>query len=147
MNGRPIVLVVDDEQGIRDSLKRMLERQQYSVLLAGNGKEGLDALRTEKVNVVLTDLRMPGMDGMDLLKAARTVAPETEVIMMTAYGTVDTVVNPVKLGAYTFIKKPFKIGEIRHTVQRALKESALADQQEYLKKNTERRLGFGETRH
>jgi two-component system response regulator HydG len=133
MNGSPIVLVVDDEQGIRESLKRMLERQDYKVLLAANGKEGLDQLREHRVNVVLTDLRMPGMDGMDLLKAARTVAPDTEVIMMTAYGTVDAAVDAMREGAYDFITKPLKKAHILKTMEKALERQTLVMENQALR--------------
>ena len=79
MNPKACVLVVDDERGIRDSVKRMLEKQQYEVQVAENGKDALDILRQRKVNVMLTDLVMPIMTGMDLLKASRAVVPDTEV--------------------------------------------------------------------
>ncbi|MDY0004724.1 MAG: sigma-54 dependent transcriptional regulator [Polyangia bacterium] len=125
MNGTRAILVVDDEQGIRESLKRMLERESYQVHVAEDGRAGLDLLRREQVNVLLTDLRMPVMDGMDLLKAARTVAPDTEVIVMTAYGTVDVAVDAMRQGAYDFITKPLKKAHILKTVEKALERQAL----------------------
>src|SRR4051812_46782445 len=89
---RPTVLVVDDEPGIVDSLQKVFEREGLRVLTAGAGAQALEILRREPVSVLLTDLIMPGMSGMDLLKASRSVSPETETIMMTAYGTVENAV-------------------------------------------------------
>src|SRR5687768_9194593 len=102
------VLVVDDERGIVESLGKIFEREGITVLTATDGAAGLDVLRKHRVGVLLTDLMMPGMSGMDLLKAARTVAPETEVVLMTAYGTVETAVEAMKEGAYDFVTKPLK---------------------------------------
>ena len=96
------VVIVDDEQGIIESLAKIFEREGISVLTAGDGRAGLELLRKHRVAVLLTDLMMPGMSGMDLLKASRTVAPETEVVLMTAYGTVETAVEAMKEGAYDF---------------------------------------------
>jgi two-component system response regulator HydG len=87
MDLKACVLVVDDEQGIRDSVKRMLERASYEVYVAENGKDALDILRQHKVNVMLTDLVMPKMTGMDLLKASRAVVPDTEVVCARALTT------------------------------------------------------------
>ena len=85
----PTVLVVDDEPGIVDSLQKILERESLRVLGAGSGGEALDLIRREPVSVLITDLMMPGMSGIDLLKASRSVSPETETVLMTAYGTVE----------------------------------------------------------
>src|SRR5690348_13911065 len=87
--GTPTVLVVDDEPAIVDSLQKILERESLRVLTAGSGGEALDILRREPISVMLTDLMMPGMSGMDLLRASKSVAPETETVLMTAYGTVE----------------------------------------------------------
>src|SRR3954470_21995985 len=89
---RPTVLVVDDEPGIVDSLQKVFEREGLRVLTAGVGADALEILRREAVSVMLTDLLMPGMSGMDLLKASRSISPETETILMTAYGTVENAV-------------------------------------------------------
>src|SRR4051812_23597849 len=87
------VMIVDDERSILESLGKIFEREGVQVLSASDGATALDLLRKHRVGVLLTDLMMPGMTGMDLLKAARTVAPETEVVLMTAYGTVETAVE------------------------------------------------------
>jgi two-component system response regulator HydG len=125
MTFKPCVLVVDDEGGIRDSLKRLLERESFTVLTAANGKEGLDLLRREKINLILSDLMMPEMNGMDLLRASRVVAPETELIMLTAFGTIDTAVEAMREGAYDFITKPFKREHVLKSIKQALDRQAL----------------------
>jgi two-component system, NtrC family, response regulator HydG len=119
------VLIVDDERGIVDSLGKIFEREGISVLTATDGAAGLDLLRKHRVGVLLTDLMMPGMSGMDLLKAARTVAPETEVVLMTAYGTVETAVEAMKEGAYDFVTKPLKRAHVVRIIRNALDKQAL----------------------
>src|SRR5262249_40744350 len=104
--GAPTVLVVDDEPAIVDSLHKILERESLRVLTAGSGGEALDIIRRESIWVLLTDLMMPGMSGMDLLRASKSVAPETETVLMTAYGTVENAVEAMKQGAYDFVTKP-----------------------------------------
>ncbi len=133
MNRMACVLVVDDEQGIRDSVKRMLERAGYEVYVAENGKDALDILRQRKVNVMLTDLVMPKMTGMDLLKASRAVVPDTEVVLMTAYGTVDLAVEAMREGAYDFITKPLKRAVILKSVEKALERQALVMENQALR--------------
>ena len=91
---RPLVLIVDDETSNLESLGKIFEREGWRVALAGNGAAALDALRRERASVVVTDLMMPGMTGEELLRAVKTLAPETEVVLMTAYGTVETAVAP-----------------------------------------------------
>src|SRR5688572_7135501 len=98
--------VVDDDEGNRVTLERMLSKEGFRVLQAGSGEEGLDIVRREHPAVVLTDLKMPGLDGVGLLRAAKEVSPHTEVVLMTAYGTVETAVEAMKEGAYDFVTKP-----------------------------------------
>jgi two-component system response regulator HydG len=119
------VLVVDDEQGIQESLGRIFAREGFQVLTASDAKQGLELLRRQPVKVLLTDLVMPGMTGTDLLKAAKTIAPETEVVLMTAYGTVENAVEAMKQGAYDFVTKPLKRAQIVGVVRRALEKQSL----------------------
>jgi len=119
------VLIVDDENSHLDSLSRIFKKEGYHTLCASSGKEALDLLRQHHVHVMLTDLVMPGMDGHELLKACRTVSPETEVVMMTAFGTIETAVEAMKDGAYDFITKPLKKVFITKVVRQALEKQNL----------------------
>jgi len=121
----PTVLVVDDEQANLVSLRKTLEREGLSVLTAGDGDEGLAQVREHRVDVVLTDLKMPGMDGVELLRSVKALAPDTEVILMTAFGTVETAVAAMKEGAHDFVTKPFKRMLILKTVRLALEKQSL----------------------
>jgi two-component system response regulator HydG len=120
-----VVLVVDDESGIVESLTKIFQREGLHVLAATDGAAGLELLRKHRVGVLLTDLMMPRTTGMDLLKAAKTVAPETEVVLMTAYGTVETAVQAMKEGAYDFVTKPLKRAHVVRIVKNALEKQSL----------------------
>ena len=122
---QPLILLVDDERSNLDSLSRIMCREGYEVLTSCSAQGGLDLLRKHAVNVLVTDLVMPEMNGADLLKAARAVAPETEVVMMTAYGTVENAVEAMKQGAYDFVTKPLKRAHIVGVVKRALEKQSL----------------------
>src|SRR5689334_11707438 len=128
-----IVLVVDDEPAIVESLTKIFKREGLSVLSATDGTTGLDALRKHRVGVLLTDLMMPNTSGMDLLRAAKTIAPETEVVLMTAYGTVETAVDAMKEGAYDFVTKPLKRAHVVRIVRNALERQSLLVENRSLK--------------
>ena len=119
------VLVVDDEQENLDSLERIFSREGWRVLLAGSAEEALALLRAEPVDVVLTDLMMPGMSGQELLRGVRAVSPEAEVVLMTAYGTVEAAVAAMKDGAYDFLTKPLKRHAVLKSAQQALEKRRL----------------------
>jgi two-component system response regulator HydG len=127
------ILVVDDESSIVDALSKVLHKEGLAVLTAGNGREALDVLRRAPIDVMITDLRMPGMGGQDLLKAAKAITPEVEVILMTAYGTVETAVEAMKEGAYDFIGKPLKRAAIVSTIRKALDKVDLLAENRQLK--------------
>jgi two-component system, NtrC family, response regulator HydG len=129
----PTVLVVDDEPGIVDSLQKVFERERLRVLTARAGGEALEILRREPVSVLLTDLLMPGLSGMDLLKASRSVSPETETILMTAYGTVENAVEAMKQGAYDFVTKPIKRAYVVRAVLKALEKRTLVQENRSLR--------------
>ena len=131
--GSPTVLVVDDEPAIVDSLQKILERESLRVLTSGSGGEALDILRREPVAVLLTDLMMPGMSGMDLLRASKSVAPETETVLMTAYGTVENAVEAMKQGAYDFVTKPIKRAHLVRVVGKALEKRSLVQENRSLR--------------
>jgi two-component system, NtrC family, response regulator HydG len=119
------ILVVDDDRANLASLERIFLREDLEVLVAHNGKEALDILRRQQVGVCLTDLMMPGVSGLDLLRAAKKVSPETEVILMTAFGTVEKAVEAMRDGAWDFVTKPFKRIQIVRAVRRALHKQSL----------------------
>jgi two-component system response regulator HydG len=114
------ILVVDDDESNRITLKRLLEREGYVVNLASNGKEALDSLRSSTADLLLTDLKMPGMDGDELLRAALVVDQHLQVMIMTAFGTVDRAVEALKQGACDFITKPLKRAELLAIITKAL---------------------------
>lgn len=126
------VLIVDDQESIRVALSRMLSKEGYEVLLADEGEKALDVLREKKVNVMLSDLKMPKMDGLQLLKASKLVKPEVEVILITAHGTIEKAVGAMKDGAYDFITKPFKKIVIVNMIKKALEKQALVVENRYL---------------
>ena len=101
------ILVVDDEDIVRTSCSRTLSPEGYEVRLAKNGVEGLKMASEERFDLVLTDLKMPDMDGIEVLRIIKGKWPETAVIIVTGYQTVDTAVKAIKLGAYDYIEKPF----------------------------------------
>src|SRR6266496_2953333 len=102
------LLVADDDPGLRESLERTLARAGYRVVLASDGRAGLQQLQGGGIDLVLTDLKMPGLSGSELLRAAKAIAPDVDVILITAFGTVEEAVSAMKDGAYDFITKPFR---------------------------------------
>ena len=127
------ILVVDDEQANLDSLERIFAREGYRVLLAPGGERAVELLRSEPVDVVLTDLMMPGISGQELLRAVRAVAPEVEVVLMTAYGTVEAAVLAMKDGAYDFLTKPLKRHAVLKSVAQALEKRRLVQENKQLR--------------
>jgi len=129
----PTILVVDDDDANRTTLERMLTREGFRVLQAASGEEALDVVRKEPPAAILTDLKMPGMDGIGLLRAAKEIAPATEVVLMTAYGTVESAVGAMKEGAYDFVTKPFKRHQVVKTLRNAVDRHDLADENRRLR--------------
>ena len=121
----PLILIADDERPNLESLSRIFAKEGWKVATAESGAAALDVLRRERVAVLVTDLMMPGMGGEALLRAARTVSPDTEVVLVTAYGTVEGAVAAMKEGAYDFITKPVKRHAIVKTVRQALEKADL----------------------
>lgn len=123
---RPNILVVDDERFIRDILADFLTLEGYSVRTAADGSAAIEELRSSPYDLVITDLKMPKLGGLDLLKEISTSYPETLTIIMTGFGTVETAIDAMKQGAYDYILKPFKTEEMMHTVQRGIEKRRLA---------------------
>jgi len=122
----PTVLVVDDEPSNLESIAKIFQKDGLRALTASSARAALELLRTHKVDVVLTDLMMPAVSGLELLRAAKQLAPDVEVVMMTAYGTVETAVQAMREGAYDFVEKPLKRLTIVKTVRKAAERRSLA---------------------
>ena len=103
------ILVVDDELIVRDSIKEWLIDEGFSVDMAASGQEALDKLSSRPYNLMLTDIKMPGMDGVELLNRAHKLFPDLTVVMMTAYATVETAIEAMKIGALDYLLKPFDL--------------------------------------
>lgn len=121
------ILIVDDEATIRASLVESLTREGYDITSAETGEEALAKCHSHKFDLVITDLKLPGVSGIEILQALRNQGNETPVIMMTAYGDVDTAVSAMRLGAYDFIPKPFKLGTMKTQVRAALKATNISE--------------------
>jgi DNA-binding response OmpR family regulator len=128
MTGKP-VLIVDDEKNIRLTLSQSLESLELETDTAVNGEEALAKLKEKDYGLVLLDLRLPGMDGMEVLGRLREIRPDIRVIIITAYGTIESAVDAMKLGAVDFIQKPFSPKEIRGLVSQVMDRGKLDEQQ------------------
>ncbi|UCD62831.1 MAG: response regulator [Candidatus Zixiibacteriota bacterium] len=113
------ILVVDDQEMMRNLLEKILAREGYRILTAGDGREAMKILRKEEVNLVISDMKMPKMDGFELLRRVKEKHPNVGVIIMTAYGDTYTVKDALLLGADEYVTKPFKSYEITMVVERA----------------------------
>jgi signal transduction histidine kinase len=124
----PRVLVVDDEETVTVTLQGILELDGYSVTASTSGEIALELMRTHPFEVVLTDLRMDGVDGLDLLRELHTISPDSVAIVLTGYGSLDSAVQALREGAYDYLVKPCDILEMRTTVARGLERARLASQ-------------------
>lgn len=122
------ILVVDDEPKARSALEGLLRRQGYEVATAGNAFRGLELVGKERPAVVLTDLRMPGLDGLALMDNVRATSPATRIVVMTAYGSVDAAVDAMKRGADDFIEKPIDVEELFSALERAMERASLLEE-------------------
>ncbi len=142
MTSHERILVVDDEEQMRDLLAKVLERKGYQVAVCGDGTEAVAFLEKEPVDLVVTDVRMSGLNGMEALRAIKELNPEVVVIIMTAFGSIDQAVQAVKDGAYDYINKPFKIDEILLTIEKALDERRLRHEVSSLRQELRTRYHF-----
>src|SRR5438094_4460527 len=136
------VLVVDDEKSMRDLLSITLEKEGYDVLTAAGGEAAIEALRRDATDAVITDLRMPKVDGLQVLRAAKEISPDVAVIVITAVASTETAVEAMKLGAYDYITKPFKLDEVNLIVRNALERKHLRAENQYLRKQLETQHRF-----
>ena len=121
------VLIVDDEENTRIGLSKLLNRDGYQTKAAADGLEALEYLGQENIDLVITDISMPGMNGLDFLYEVRKLYPEIKVVMMTAYGGVDSYLNSMNLGAFDYLNKPVKLRDLKAILERIfVSESAVA---------------------
>ncbi len=136
------VLIVDDEKSMRDLLTITLEKAGYDVTAAEGGEAAIEAIRKDSFDTIITDLRMPRVDGMQVLRAARDLSPETAVIVVTAVASTETAVEAMKLGAYDYITKPFKLDEVDLIIKNGLERKRLRDENLYLRRQLETQHRF-----
>ena len=128
------ILIVDDEESVRDSLYNWFVEDGFRVECAENAKKALTMLESDQFDIILADIKMPGMDGLEMLKRIKALKPDSVVIVMTAFATVDTAVKALKDGAYDYVTKPFDPDDLTHLIRNATKQISLAEENENLKK-------------
>jgi two-component system response regulator PilR (NtrC family) len=136
------ILVVDDEESIREFLEIMLKKEGYEITLAEDGQKAKDLLTKKTFDMIISDLQMPNVTGIELLKHVKEVSPEVVFMMITAFGTTETAVEAMKMGAYDYITKPFKIDEVRLNIQNALRSKNLEVENRSLKKELVKEYSF-----
>ena len=136
------ILIVDDEKYYRSLLSTCLSETDYTTITAKNGIEALKLLENSDIDLLITDMKMPDMDGMELLKSFKSIKPDTPAIMMTAHGSVETAVKAMQNGAFTFIQKPFTNDSLIHFVQKALNLSLIIKENIHLRKAVKSRYSF-----
>ncbi len=137
-----VILIVEDEKNLREGLREALHSPGFRVLTAENGFQAEEIIRERPVDLVISDLKMPGMSGLELLEKVHSFSPSTLFIIMTAYGTVDTAVEAMKQGAYDYLTKPVNLDQLELLIDRALKERALRLENVYLKEQLQKRYGL-----
>src|SRR5512135_2375583 len=137
--GKPNILVVDDEKDICMALNILLTKEGYAVKTAYNGEEAVDSIKKENFDIIITDVKMEKMDGFQVLKEAQTTAPDTSVVMMTAFASVGSAVEAMRAGASDYITKPFINDEIRLTVKRILRDRELQMENQILRQELSQR--------
>src|SRR5579871_6027390 len=133
MNTTKTVLVADDEPNIRRVLEALVSKEGHAVLTAGNGKRAIDLASTNEIDLLITDLIMPDMTGVELLRAIKQLHPNCAAIVITGYGTIKTAVEAMRLGAFNYITKPFEVDEVKVLVRQALEHQALQRENVQLK--------------
>jgi len=136
------ILIIDDEENFRHMLSVILKKERYDVETASNGEEGLQRIVASPFDQILCDIRMPQMDGMEFMSKVQKMGMDAPIIMMSAYGTVDTAIEAMKLGAYDYISKPFKPDEIILTLKKAEERERLRKENELLRKEVEKEYSF-----
>ena len=119
----PVILVVDDDHSAQRALIQVLRREKYAAEGASSAAEALEKLKERPCDLIVTDIRMEGMDGMELMRTVRSQWPDIPVIVMTAFASIDTAIRSIHEGAYDYLSKPYEIDDLRLTVRRALEQS------------------------
>lgn len=138
------IMVVDDEESIRLMLRRVLSSSQYEVHEAENGIEALNRIKKEEYSAILLDLRMPHVNGLQVIEKMKEMDIRTPIIMMSAYGTVPEAVEAMKLGAMDYLVKPFDIDELKMTLERIIQQDEIKNENQYFREEEERRFNFKE---
>ncbi len=136
------IIIVDDEKDMRDFLEIMLRKEGYETLSFASASQALEWFRENPADLVITDVKMPGMNGLEFLKAVKELEPDANVIMMTAYASVDTAIEAMKAGAIDYFTKPFNIDEIKLNIRKALKLRTLEKENRLLKNELKTKFGF-----
>ncbi|MBI5846368.1 MAG: sigma-54-dependent Fis family transcriptional regulator [Nitrospirae bacterium] len=128
MENKGRILIVEDEKSMREVLKILLEDEGYEILSASDGQDGIRRIQEDIFDIVITDIKMPKADGFEVLKKVKEISPTSIVIMITAFGTTESTIEAMKLGAYDYIHKPFKIDEIRLIINKAFEKKRLSEE-------------------
>ena len=136
------ILIAEDEDGVRDSLEQVLREEGYDVVATADGGAAITALDTREFDMVISDLRMPGADGLSVLRHAREIAPQTLVLLMTAYATVDTAVEALRGGAQDYLLKPVMFDDVLHKIRQLMEHRQAAWDRQFLRGQVERQWDF-----
>ena len=133
------ILVIDDERSIRNTLKDILEYEKYEVDLAEDGIKALEKVKTAEYDIILCDIKMPGMDGIEVLEKLGEFTPDTPVVMISGHGNIDTAVDSIKKGAFDYIEKPLDLNRLLITIRNAMDKSSLVSETRILKKKVNKK--------
>lgn len=134
------ILVIDDERSIRNTLKDILEYEKYEVDLAEDGNKGIEMIRSAEYEIILCDIKMPGLDGIEVLERLTILAPDTPVVMISGHGNIDTAVDSIKKGAFDYIEKPLDLNRLLITIRNAMDKSTLVSETKILKKKVSKKF-------
>ncbi len=143
MRTKGLIHVIDDEPVIHDVLSQLLTSEGFEVELSSSGEEGLQKFASQKFDLILLDLLMPGMDGLEVLAEIKTIDPKAIIIIITAYASVESAIEAMKIGAYDYIQKPFKHDELLLTIKRGLEHKSLQEENLRLRDDLKRKFSFG----
>ncbi|MCP4723893.1 MAG: sigma-54-dependent Fis family transcriptional regulator [bacterium] len=138
------ILIIEDDGSVRESLIQLFLDEEYEIRDSGSGTEGLETLKEDSFDLIITDMKLGDISGLEVIERAKEIAPSTEIILITAYGTVETAVTAIKKGAYDYITKPFELDEILLTVERALEKKQMSDRISLFEKELKDKYKFEE---